>query len=116
DRGGSGVTAHNLTEKTGALTAVRCVSPENDDILLITSEGVIIRTGCEAIRVCGRASQGVILMRLDEGIKVISVAHTEKEEDEADETDETAPAEAPSEDGQTAQTDEQGGETAPDAQ
>lgn len=115
-RGGSGVTAHNLTEKTGALTAVRCVSPENDDILLITSEGVIIRTGCEAIRVCGRASQGVILMRLDEGVKVISVAHTEKEEDEADETDETAPAEAPSEDGQTAQADEQGGETAPDAQ
>lgn len=115
-RGGSGVTAHNLTEKTGALTAVRCVSPENDDILLITSEGVIIRTGCEAIRVCGRASQGVILMRLDEGIKVISVAHTEKEEDEADETDETAPAEAQSEDGQTAQADEQGGETAPDAQ
>ena len=82
-RGGSGITAHNLTEKTGPLVGIKCVSPD-DDLLLITSGGVIIRTGCQSIRVCGRASQGVILIRLEEGVKVISLACTAKEEEPAD--------------------------------
>ena len=53
----------------------------DQDILLITDAGVIIRTGVETIRVCGRASQGVILMRLDEGVRLISLATAEKEEE-----------------------------------
>ena len=51
------------------------------DILLITDEGVIIRTGVETIRVCSRSSQGVKLMRLDEGVKLISLAKADKEEE-----------------------------------
>ena len=86
-RGGSGITAHNLTEKTGALMGIKCVDL-TDDLMLITSEGVIIRTGCDSIRICGRSSQGVILMRLAEGVKVISLARTAIEEDEADEAPE----------------------------
>ncbi len=86
-RGGSGITAHNLTEKTGALMGIKCVDL-TDDLMLITSEGVIIRTGCDSIRICGRSSQGVILMRLAEGVKVISLARTAREEDEADEAPE----------------------------
>ena len=98
-RGGSGITAHNLTEKTGALMGIKCVDL-TDDLMLITSEGVIIRTGCDSIRICGRSSQGVILMRLAEGVKVISLARTAREEDEADEAPEqnTAGAEPVNED------------------
>ncbi|WP_458863112.1 DNA gyrase subunit A [Acidaminobacterium chupaoyuni] len=80
-RGGSGMTAHNLTEKTGLLAGIKSVTAE-DDILLITNQGVIIRTGVETIRVCGRVSQGVILMRLDEGVQLISLARAAKEEEE----------------------------------
>ena len=66
---------------------IKCVDL-TDDLMLITSEGVIIRTGCDSIRICGRSSQGVILMRLAEGVKVISLARTAREEDEADEASE----------------------------
>ncbi len=97
-RGGSGITAHNLTEKTGPLVGIKCVSPD-DDLLLITSGGVIIRTGCQSIRVCGRASQGVILIRLEEGVKVISLACTAKEEEEPADPAET-PVEAVDEENQ----------------
>lgn len=98
-RGGSGITAHNLTEKTGALVGIKCVSPD-DDLLLITSGGVIIRTGCQSIRVCGRASQGVILIRLEEGVKVISLACTAKEEEEDPANPLETPAEAVDEENQ----------------
>lgn len=79
-RGSGGMTAHHLTEKTGRLTGIRIVG-EQDDIMLITDAGTVLRTGAETIRVCGRASQGVILMRLSDSVKVISVARTEKEDE-----------------------------------
>ncbi len=79
-RGGGGIIAHNLTDKTGPLAGIKSVDTYND-ILLITDEGVIIRTGVETIRVCSRSSQGVKLMRLDEGVKLISLAKADKEED-----------------------------------
>ena len=96
-RGGSGVTAHNLTEKTGKLAAIKVVTAE-DDVMMITSGGVIIRMNAGTIRECGRASQGVILMRLSEDVKVISVARTAKEEEDeyeagAAEPEETADGE-----------------------
>ncbi|MEA5039785.1 MAG: DNA gyrase subunit A [Clostridiaceae bacterium] len=102
-RGGMGVKAHDLTEKTGALVGVKCVSPTEDDILLISSDGKVIRTGADTIRVCGRSSQGVRLIRMDEGTAVISMARTPKgdgaEEGDAEEDgdDETTPTPAPSE-------------------
>ena len=96
-RGGSGVTAHNLTEKTGKLAAIKVVTAE-DDVMMITSGGVIIRMNAGTIRECGRVSQGVILMRLSEDVKVISVARTAKEEEDeyeagAAEPEETADGE-----------------------
>lgn len=61
-----------------------------NDVMIITDDGVIIRTGCEEIRECGRGSQGVIVMRTSEDVKVISIARTDKqEEDEATEDSES---------------------------
>ena len=80
-RGGGGMMLHNLTAKTGLVAGVAVVDNEND-VMIITDDGVIIRTGCEEIRECGRGSQGVIVMRTGEDVKVISIARTSKEEEE----------------------------------
>lgn len=79
-RGGGGITAHNLTDKTGGLVAVKLVTME-DDLMLMTSSGVVIRMGADTVRVCGRSSQGVILVKTD-GATVIDVALAEREEEE----------------------------------
>ena len=79
-RNGKGVRAINLTEKTGDLAALLLVH-EDEDILLITDDGTIIRTPAESIRLCGRTAQGVRVMKLQEGSKVIGVARAEKEEE-----------------------------------
>ena len=79
-RGGQGMKAMQLTEKTGLLAAQLLVHDE-EDILLITDSGTIIRTPVDEIRRCGRATQGVKLMRLQEGSRVIGVARAEKEEE-----------------------------------
>ena len=80
-RGGQGMKAMQLTEKTGLLSAQLLVH-EEEDILLITDSGTIIRTDVAEIRRCGRATQGVRLMRLQAGSRVIGVARAEKEEPE----------------------------------
>ena len=80
-RGGGGMMLHNLTAKTGLVAGVAVVDNEND-VMIITDDGVIIRTGCEEIRECGRGSQGVIVMRTGEDVKVISIARTSKEEED----------------------------------
>ncbi len=77
-RGGSGMMLHNITEKTGLIAGLAVVDAEND-IMIITDDGIIIRTACEDIRECGRLSQGVIVMRTGEDVRVISIARTEKE-------------------------------------
>ena len=93
-RGTQGVKAHDLTDKTGALMGVKFVVPGEDDILLISSDGKIIRTGTDTIRVCSRSSQGVRLIRMEEGTTVISIARTERAEQE-DESGDDDGAEAP---------------------
>lgn len=80
-RNGKGIIAMNLTEKTGPLAAQLLVRPE-EDILLITDDGTIIRTSVADIRVCGRNTQGVRLMRVAEGSQVVGVARAEAEEEE----------------------------------
>ena len=55
-----------------------------DDVMIITNDGIIIRTAVGDIRECGRSSQGVIVMRTGEDVKVISIARTDKEESEAE--------------------------------
>ena len=80
-RGGIGIKNYNVTEKTGNVAAVKMVNPE-DDILVISDDGTIIRMAAANISVLGRATQGVRVMRLMEGSKVISMEKTEKESEE----------------------------------
>ena len=79
-RGGGGVMLHNLTEKTGLVAGAVVVDAEND-VMIITDDGVIIRTPVGQIRECGRGSQGVIVMRIAEDVKVISIVRTDHEEE-----------------------------------
>ena len=83
-RGGSGITLHNLTEKTGLVAGIAVVDADND-IMIITDDGVIIRTPVGQIRECGRSSQGVIVMRTDDDVKVISIVRTDHEEETSSE-------------------------------
>ena len=80
-RGGFGLKGYQVTEKTGPVVGVKVVNGE-EDILVINDAGVIIRMAVAGISVYGRSAQGVKLMNLEEGVKVISFARTEHEEDE----------------------------------
>ena len=79
-RGGKGVTCHNISEKTGKLASVITVS-EDDDIMLITNEGTIIRTSVSSVNVYSRTASGVIVMRLSDGSFIKKVARLEKQEE-----------------------------------
>ncbi|MCD7947019.1 MAG: DNA gyrase subunit A [Oscillospiraceae bacterium] len=96
-RGGYGLKGYHVTEKTGMIAGMKRVN-EEDDILLISDDGVIIRMNAYDVNEYSRTAQGVILMRLQDGVKVISLARTEHEDDTADEeealpTAETQPPE-----------------------
>ena len=80
-RGGKGIKAMNLTAKTGALTCQLLVH-EDEDILLITDDGTLIRMPVADISTLGRNTQGVRLMRVEDGCKVVCVARAEAEEDD----------------------------------
>ena len=80
-RGGSGIITVNRTEKTGDVVGVMEVLPE-DEIMLITRNGVIIRSSVAQIRVTGRIAQGVRLVNLDEGDVLTAVARVVPEEDD----------------------------------
>ena len=84
-RNGMGIRAMALTDRTGELAAQLAVY-ENEDIMLITDDGTIIRMAVSDIRESGRNTQGVRLMRLSEGARIVGVARAEQEEpEEADE-------------------------------
>ena len=80
-RGGFGLKGYNITEKTGPVVGVKVVSDE-DDVLVINDAGVIIRMAAAGISTYGRTAQGVKIMNLEEGVKVISFARTDHEEEE----------------------------------
>ncbi len=82
-RGGMGVKSHNCTEKTGPVAGCKVVDG-SEDLLVVSDDGTIIRMDVAEIRVCGRATQGVRLMRVAEGSRVISIARAEKETAEED--------------------------------
>ncbi len=94
-RGGYGLKGYNCTDKTGALVGLKVVS-DNDDVLVINDAGVIIRMACNGISCYSRGAQGVKLMNLDEGVKVISIARTDHEE-ETEEPDPVPETGAPEE-------------------
>ncbi|MBQ7867948.1 MAG: DNA gyrase subunit A [Clostridia bacterium] len=84
-RNGMGIRAMTITEKTGELAAQLGVD-DDEDILLITDEGVVIRMAVSAIRESGRSTQGVRLMRIGENAKIVCVARAEKEAEEDEES------------------------------
>ena len=106
-RGGFGLRGYQITEKTGKAAGVKVVR-EDDDILIISDDGTIIRMAAADVNVYSRTAQGVRVMRVSEGTKVISLARVPQEEDKnqteeaAEETTEPAdaPAEAPASDTQ----------------
>ena len=99
-RGGFGLRGYQITEKTGKAAGVKVVR-EDDDILIISDDGTIIRMAAADVNVYSRTAQGVRVMRVSEGTKVISLARVPQEEDKnqteeaAEET--TEPADAPAE-------------------
>jgi len=81
NRGGKGVKTLNITEKTGNLIAIKDVT-ENDDLMIINKSGIIIRMAVKDMRVMGRATQGVRLIKLQEGDEIAAVAKVDIQEDE----------------------------------
>ncbi len=81
NRGGMGLKNYNITEKTGKISDVAVVSGE-EDLLVISDDGTIIRMDVGSISLLSRSTQGVRVMRLSDGAKVISIAPTDKEETE----------------------------------
>lgn len=88
-RGGLGVYTYKITEKTGKLIGMAAVNDDND-IITITSEGVLIRMHADEISTFGRQTQGVRIMRLADDVNVVSMALTSREED-AEEPAEATP-------------------------
>ena len=86
-RGGKGLKNYNITSKTGNIAGCRVVG-EDDDVMLIENGGVIIRVPASSINVYKRDVQGVIVMRLDDGSKVVSLERVERDEEEPAETQE----------------------------
>ena len=87
NRGGKGVKCYKITEKTGNVVGVKAVNEENE-IMLITTEGIIIRLECKDISILGRITSGVKLMNLKNDITVASIAKVREKEDDSEETEE----------------------------
>jgi len=91
-RGGSGVTGHKISDKTGKLCGIATVD-ENDDVMMITNEGTIIRTPVSGIPVYSRTAGGVIVMRLSDGASLVNFTRVEREPEDS-ELEEAEKAEA----------------------
>ena len=85
-RGGKGVKAMNTTDKTGKLVSIKAVG-DTDDLMIINKSGITIRLEVGGLRVMGRATQGVKLIRLNDGDEISSVEKIEKMADEDQEND-----------------------------
>jgi DNA gyrase subunit A len=83
-RGGKGVITLKVTPKTGSLVALKEVS-DNDDLMIITERGKVIRMQCKGLRTMGRNTQGVRIMRLDQDGKIGAVTRVVNEDDDEDE-------------------------------
>lgn len=90
NRGGKGVKTINVTEKTGSLVGILYVR-ETEDLIITCKSGITIRTGILDIREAGRATQGVTLIRLDDGDEIAAISQIEEQEVVAAEANETEP-------------------------
>ncbi len=93
NRGGKGVKTINVTEKTGPLIGLLCVN-EKEDLMITCKSGVTIRTSIATIREAGRATQGVKLIRLDEGDEIAAITKLAEHEDEEADVDAAIEAES----------------------
>ena len=75
-RGGGGVMTAHTTRKTGLIATARIITEDDNDLMIISAGGVVIRTDVNQVRIAGRATQGVQLMHLGEGDTVVAVATT----------------------------------------
>ena len=80
-RGGRGVITYKVTPKTGELVGVK-IADDTQDVMLITDTGTIIRMSVKEISILGRSTQGVTLMRTNDGGKVVSIEIVDKEDEE----------------------------------
>ena len=80
NRGGKGVKCYKITEKTGNVVGVKAVNDDNE-VMMITTEGIIIRIACSDISILGRITSGVKLMNLDEKVSVASIAKVREKEE-----------------------------------
>jgi DNA gyrase subunit A len=87
NRGGMGKKNYQVTNKTGKIAAIKVVD-DNDDVLLISDDGTVIRMSAKDISTYSRVTQGVRLMRIGDGVKLISIARTDKAEEETEEVEE----------------------------
>ncbi len=97
NRGGKGVICHKVTPKTGLLAGIAAVY-EEDDVMIVTDTGMIIRTRAAEIPVHYRTAMGVIIMRMAEGVKIVSFTRLDKAEEKPEETEdngETPESQAP---------------------
>ncbi len=85
-RGGKGVMGYRITDKTGKVAGVSIVK-EDDDVMMITSEGIIIRCDVAEISKFGRATQGVRVMKLEDGVSIVSTTIAEKEDEDIEENE-----------------------------
>jgi DNA gyrase subunit A len=85
-RGGKGVTCHKISEKSGKLAAIQTVS-DDDDVMMITDKGTIIRMSVSDINVYSRTAGGVIVMRLSDNNKIITLSRLEKIEEIEEESE-----------------------------
>ena len=83
NRGGKGVKCYKITEKTGNVVGVKAVNDDNE-VMMITTEGIIIRIACSDISILGRITSGVKLMNLDEKVSVASIAKVREKEDKTE--------------------------------
>ena len=86
NRGGKGVLTYRITEQTGKVAGLKAVTDEID-VMLITDAGVIIRMHTDEISTYSRVTKGVRLMRLNDNVKIVSLATTDREEDEEEDTE-----------------------------
>ena len=87
NRGGKGVKCYKITEKTGNVVGVKAVNDDNE-VMMITTEGIIIRIACSDISILGRITSGVKLMNLDEKVSVASIAKVREKEEKLEENTE----------------------------
>ena len=105
-RGGKGVKCYKTTEKTGDLVGAKMVIEENE-VLLITTEGIMIRTSVDMISVLGRNTSGVKVMNLEEGIKVASFTKVKNDDSQNEENSSESETEEQPEDASESKTEEE---------